>query len=209
MDSDDGRIEWPAFQRAVSLLAFRGTKLLGTLECGDYSWRFEYDECFTRRANFNRILRSISCPEDPGTQQCSKPSCNTSTFIVDDVMDILAMTQPQDISLHPSPDLVKPAAQNLISGGATPIQFWIKGEKLSILLSLLLRLRLYETKWARKEFHYSTFDEQCPQDEELACILTDQLAGGQDTILTSDKTQKGLDMLVSVNPMVTISLWFY
>ena len=207
-DVDDGKIEWSALQRSVSLLAVRGTKLLGTLEDGDYSWR--YYECFTRRANFNRILRSISLPEDADTQQHSQPGCHTSTFIVDDVMDVLAMTQPQDISVHPSPDLLKPVAQKLISGSATPVKFWIEGEELSLLLSLLLRLRLHEAKWARKEFHYGTFDEHCPQDDELFRILTGRLVDGQGTVLTSDQAQDALDMLVSsMNPMATISLFLH
>lgn len=206
-DVGDGRIEWSAFQRSVSLLAARGTGLLGTLEDGDYSWR--YDECFTRRVNFNRILRSIGRLEDPtsGTQQQSQPGSDISTFIVDDVMDVLAMSQPQDISVHPSPDLLKPAAKKLIDEGATPVQFWIKSEQLSLLLSLLLRMKLHETKWARKEFHYGTFDEQCPQDDELACVFTNRLAG-QGTVLTSDQAQKALDMLVSES-QATISLCLY
>jgi hypothetical protein len=208
-DFGDGRIKWSAFQRSVSLLAARGTGLLGTLEDGDYSWR--YDECFTRRVNFNRILRSISHLKDPAldTQQQSQPGSDISTFIVDDVMDVLAMTQPQDISVHPSPDLLKPVAERLIGEGATPVQFWIKGGELSLLLSLLLRLRLHETKWARKEFHYGTFDEQCPQDDELAHVFTDRLAGEQHTVLTSGQAQKALDMLVSLNFMAAISMCFY
>lgn len=87
-------------------------------------------------------------------------------------MDVLAMSQPQDISVHPSPDLLKLAAKKLIDKGATPVQFWIKSEQLSLLLSLLLRMKLHETKWACKEFHYGTFDEQCPQDDELVCVFT-------------------------------------
>ena len=206
-DVGGGRIGWPAFQRSVSLLALRGTKLLGTLEDGDYSWR--YDESFTHRVNFNRILRSISLPGDADTQQQLQPGCDTSTLIVDDVMDVLAMTQPQDISVHPSPDLLKPVAQKLISESATPMQDWIKGEELSLLLSLLLRLRLYETKWARKEFHYGTFDEQCPQGDELAHILTERLTGGKGTVLTSDQAQEALEILVSVNFVTTISVFLH
>lgn len=44
---------------------------------------------------------------------------------MNDVMDVLAMTQPQDISVSPSPDVLKLAAQKLISRSATPTQFWI------------------------------------------------------------------------------------
>lgn len=201
-DVDDGKIQWPAFQRSVSLLAVRGTKLLGTLEDGDYPWR--YDESFTRKISFNRIFRSISAPEDANTQQNFQPGCHTSTSIVDDVMDVLAMTQPQDISVHPSPDMLKPAAQKLISESATPVQFWTKGEGLFLLLSLLLRLRLHEAKWARKEFYYGTFDEQRPEDVELSRILTERLAGGQGTVLASDQAQNALDMLVSMNLMTII-----
>lgn len=41
------------------------------------------------------------------------------------------MTQPQDISVPSSPDLLKQTAQKLIDKGVTPTQFWINCEGLS------------------------------------------------------------------------------
>ena len=90
------------------------------------------------------------------------------------------MTQPQTLPWVPSPNQLGPVAQKLLSESATQTRYIVTRKDLSILLSLLLRLRLRKAKWGSPWFHFGAFDEADASDKELADILVDGLGGDQE-----------------------------
>ena len=194
-DSTDGNIDSASFQRAVALLVVQGTDFLGTQEGGDYFWR--NDDAFFRKSNFERIFRSIGLPEN--SDRVSNHLDHGSIPSLEDTMDVLAMTQPQTISLAPSPYQLGPAARKLLSEGVFQERCRVARKDLSRLLSLLLRLRLRDAKWGTL-FHFGTLEERDPADEELADILVRGLGGDQDEdYLTSSLNIMATNLLVSVD----------
>lgn len=184
---DDGRLDLGAFKRSVALLAANGTELLGTQEDGDYFWR--PDEGFFHKAGFKRMLRSI------GVQQFTKTDCH-STSIVEDAMDVLAMTQPFKVCTAPSPTNLDPAARRLL-GESLQTQYLINQRDFSVLLSLLLRLRLHKIQWGQG-FNFCTFDKADLANEELARTLINGLGGDPDNDqLGPDQIDQALCLLVS------------
>lgn len=194
-DTTDGKLDSAAFQRAVALLVVQGTDILGTQDGGDYFWR--NDGAYFRKANFESIFRSIGLPEN--TDRPSNHLDYDSTSILEAAMDVLAMTQPHTVSLAPSPDQLRPAAQKLLGEGASQRRYRIGREDLSALLSLLLRLRLREAKWGSR-FHFGTIGKRDPGNEELADILVRGLGENQDEeYLTSGQIIMSMDLLVSLD----------
>ncbi|KAJ5620840.1 hypothetical protein N7510_004824 [Penicillium lagena] len=188
--TNSAQVDSSGFQRAVSLLAAQGTDILGTQEEGDYFWR--HDDAFFHTADYKRTLRSIGLPDDINNQP-------TDSGLEEDVMDVLAMTQPQSVSLAPSPDQLGPAARKLLDEGPTRTQYRVARRDLSTLLSLLLRLRLYKAKWG-SYFHYGTFDSAEPGDEKLANILVNGLGEVRDgENLTSKQLLRAMDLLVCMD----------
>lgn len=185
--TDSSKADSSGFQRAVSLLAGRGTDLLGTQAEGEYFWR--HDRAFFRRADFQRIYRSISLPEAPDNQL-------TDPSLEEDVMDVLAMTQPQSETLAPSPNQLGPASRRLLGQGSVRTGCRVTQSDLSTLLSLLLRLRLHKAKWG-SYFHFGTIDNAEPVHEKLADILAKGLTGNNDREnLESDHLLGVMDLLV-------------
>ena len=194
-DSTDGKIDSAAFQRAVALLAVQGTEILGTQDEGDYFWR--HDDAFFHKSNFERIFRSIGLQEN--TDRPSIHLDHGSTSSLEDVMDVLAMTQPQTVSLAPSPYQLGPAARELFSKDVCQERCQVSRKDLSRLLSLLLRVRLLDAKWGIR-FHFGTLEKRDPADEELADILVRGLGSDQDEdYLTSSLNIMAMDLLVSLN----------
>ena len=173
------------------------TDILGTQDGGDYFWR--NDDAFFRKANLESIFRSISHPEDT-----DKPSIHAdydSSPIVETAMDVLAMTQPQTVSLAPSPDQLRSAARKLLNESAFKKRYRIARKDLSRLLSLLLQLRQREAKWGLR-FHFGTIEQGDPGEEGLADILMKGLGGDQDEeYLTSRQSVMAMELLVSLGLM--------
>ena len=168
---------------------------MGTQDGGDYFWR--NDDDFFRKSNFERLFRSIGLPEN--TDRPSIHLDHGSTSNLEDVMDVLAMTQPQTVSWAPSPYQLGPAARKLFSEGVFQERCRIARKDLSILLSLLLRLKLRDAKWGTR-FHFGTLEKRDPADEELADILVRGLGGDQDEdYLTSSLNTIAMDLLVSLD----------
>lgn len=184
-----------AFERAVALLVVQSTEILGTQEDGEYFWR--NDHAFFRKANFERIFRSIGLPEN--TDRPSIDVDYNSTSSVEAIMDVLAMTQPQAICLAPSPDQLRSAARKLLSEGAFLKPYRTAHKDLSRLLSLLLGLTLREAKWGSR-FHFSTIGKGDIGDEESADVLVRGLGeNSHEDHLTSGQISMAMDLLVSLD----------
>ena len=194
-DSTDGKLDSAAFQRALALLVVQGTELLGTQDGGDYFWR--NDEAFFRKPNFERIFRSIGLLEN--TDKASVHLGHGSTSSLEDAMDVLAMTQPQTVSMAPSPYQLGPAAGKLFSEGVFQERCRVARKDLSRLLSLLLRLKLRDAKWGTL-YHFGTLEKGDSADEELADILVRGLGWDQDEdYLTSSLNIMAINLLVSLD----------
>ncbi|KAH8700643.1 hypothetical protein BGW36DRAFT_357296 [Talaromyces proteolyticus] len=180
---DVHQIHESAFQRAVILLAVRGTDLLGTQDGGDYIWREDTD--FFHDADFRRILRSIS---HASVQNESDPAMS----VVNDVMDVLATTQPHMVNFAPSPDLLEPAARRLLD--SVPVRDELRADDLSILLALLLQLRVHKQKWGTS-LHFGEFDQGSSCEELARTITTGIFVRGS---LSSDTYCNVIDVLPSL-----------
>lgn len=179
----DAKIDQDAFERAVTLLAAQGTDLLGTLEEGDYFWCSDKDATSFHMASFDRVVRSATC-------FYHGYSCLSASLVVD-VMDVLAMTQPQNVNFTPSADQLEPAARKLLDEGSTRrCRCRAATKDLSMLLSILLRMKLEKAKWGLG-FHFGGFDKANSKNEKLARIMV------EDTGLPMDFHPSTMDLLVS------------
>ena len=177
----------------MALLVAQGTDLLGTQDSGDYFWRSE--DAYFQRANFEALFRSIGLTDN--TEKLTIDSSSVS--ILEAAMDVLAMTQPYNVCLAPSPEQLRPAAQKLLEEGSFQSRYRTARKDLSNLLSLLFRVSLRRDKWG-SYFHFGSIGACDPSDLELADILVEGLAGNQDVeYLTSAQTITATDLLVSLS----------
>lgn len=167
----------------MALLAHDATDLLGTQEDGGYYWRF--DERFFRKASFSRILRSIGHLKETGQEDA----------VVDDVMDVLAITQPQAMKLMPSPDRLRPVARETLEAGVVPMGCRVSRSDLVTLLVLVLRMELQREKWGYGD-HFGTIRDVNLGDEQLAEVLVNGVVGDKDDLGPNDLLRVQ-DLLVS------------
>ncbi|KAF7591147.1 hypothetical protein BBP40_001921 [Aspergillus hancockii] len=90
-ETANDRIDTNDFKRAVGLLVYQGTEMLGTQAAGDYFWG--RDDAFIRSANVSRILKSIGLPDEIEAQHVQLSEGNFPS-VLSDTVDVLAMTQP-------------------------------------------------------------------------------------------------------------------
>ncbi|GIC94600.1 uncharacterized protein Aud_001929 [Aspergillus udagawae] len=179
-NSRGSRIDLKGFQRAVALLVFRGTDSLGTQQPGDHYRR--HDEALFREADLRRMLRSISEPAQFYSAE--------KQWAVDDVMDVLATTQPHSTTLAPSPDHVREAAERILSRDS--MKHRLCRDEFSLFVRLLLQLRVWgvegsclpsgmfngDSSSACQELADSIVDAICCEDQTIdAGIVADVLPG--------------------------------
>ncbi|RHZ45586.1 putative C6 transcription factor [Aspergillus thermomutatus] len=165
--SRGSRIDEKGFQRAIALLAFRGTGLLGTQERGDYYWRD--DEAAFQQADFRRIVRSLS------ELSIYYPAEHEST--VTDVMDVLATTLPHSTALAPSPDQLRDAALRILPQPSTGYRLFRDG--FSLFVRLLLQLRLWDVQGSCLPSGIFSDESDC---QKLAESITEAISNEDQTI---------------------------
>ncbi|ELR09470.1 hypothetical protein VC83_00615 [Pseudogymnoascus destructans] len=186
---DLSKVDFEAFQRAVLLTAFQCDGLLGTLLL---EWFWRNDAAFFRRANFERMFRSIGVPETT-TQLLNQQ--NGMTSALSDAMDVLIMVVPQFMHAAPSPEQLEVVAWNLFARETTLTQREVKREVVSTLKYLLLRIRLNKEKW-RSFCHLGDFVDASPADKELTEALVNSLTGdGSEQTVTSDQLLLAIDIV--------------
>jgi hypothetical protein len=181
--SRGSRIDLKGFQRAVALLVFRGTDSLGTQQPGDHYWR--HDEAVFREADFRRMLRSISEPAQFYSVE--------KQWAVDDVMDVLATTQPHSATLAPSPDQLREAAERIRPSGS--MKHRLCRDEFSLFLRLLLQLRVWGVEGSRLPSGIFNGDSSSACQE-----LADSIA---DAICCEDQT---IDAGIVADVLVSTSL---
>ena len=196
-DATDAKVDLAAFQRAIASLVVQGTYISGTQDEASYFWR--NDDAHFSITNFETVFRSISLPEE--TDGPSVHLSYESKSILEDAMDVPAVTQSYSICSAPSPDLLRLAVRKLLGETALRRRYRIPRKELSRLPSLHLRLRLGEAKW-RWRFHFGTVGKGDSGDELLADILTRGLGGNQDEEhQTFCQTEMAVNLLVSQCPV--------
>ncbi|OJJ98910.1 hypothetical protein ASPACDRAFT_44539 [Aspergillus aculeatus ATCC 16872] len=169
-------VDADAFHRAVALLAHQGPKLLVAQEAGYYFWR--HDETFLHRADCARVLRSIGHLESTQVLSAFEPP-NHSQSALDDIMDVLATTQPYSVNLAPSPTHLEAVARRLLAEGLTITTYRLSQTELSTFLVLLLRLGVSNDKWGRN-YYFGSFADENPVDEVLANAMAARLIGSDE-----------------------------
>ncbi|PWY85992.1 hypothetical protein BO70DRAFT_395121 [Aspergillus heteromorphus CBS 117.55] len=184
-DSDSRRINEPAFQRAVALLVHRGTELLGTQDEDDYFWRDEGD--YSRRVGV-RVLRSIgrtgsvsdcSSSGEIGLEKERGRSAEGEgeTGVVEDVMDVLATTQPYSVKVAPDGHVLGAVARRLLGSGRgldlnvpiVPLGCCVTGEDLVALVELVRRVRVWRSD-QRSWTCFGAFEEE-GQGKRMGTVL--------------------------------------
>ncbi|KAK6820193.1 hypothetical protein RU639_007480 [Aspergillus parasiticus] len=186
----DRKLDLPAFERGLILLSLQGTRLLGTI-VDDFGpcWKRNEEPC-SCRSRINRIFRSISLVN---RQSSSDPRvARFDTFVTDDVIDAILLIFPAHPLLNPSFEQLNPLTERFLE--RRPDQYQMKVNDLAALLCLIMRLRVYKPTWGR-DFHYGSFEESCPEKEELANILARSFCLDQDEYLDPDSVLRALDIL--------------
>ncbi|GMG46572.1 unnamed protein product [Aspergillus oryzae var. brunneus] len=187
----DRKLHLPAFERGLILLPLQGTRLLGTI-VDDFGpcWKRNEDPC-SCRSRINRIFRSISLVN---RQSSSDPRvARFDTFVTDDVIDAILLISPAHPLLNPSFEQLNPLAERFLE--RRPDQYHMKVNDLAALLCLMMRLRVNKPTWGR-DFHYGSFEESCPEKEELANILARSFCLDQNEYLDPDAVFRALDILL-------------
>ncbi|PWY81708.1 hypothetical protein BO94DRAFT_496071 [Aspergillus sclerotioniger CBS 115572] len=195
-----GKLELSAFQRALTLLALRGTSLLGSVDefgYGGVYWR-DHDSPGVCVPNINRIFRSIG----KVSHKVNKASeiVAPSTFIIDDAMDVLATTHPYHVKFHPYDSQLRGVAERLLEGRIP--QYQVKSDDLVTLVSLVLRLRVHKPTWGEEggDFRYGSFDNSSPQNDELAEALVQAFRAGPQGLLAPDCMLLAIYILPNLEP---------
>ncbi|KAI0013671.1 hypothetical protein F4779DRAFT_347726 [Xylariaceae sp. FL0662B] len=190
-DLQHAKVDFDAFKRAVLLTVFQCDYLLGTRE---FDWFWRNDACFFREAGFKRIFRSIGVL---GTTAQAEPpqQGNDMTCIVSDAMDVLVMIGPQFIHAVPSQEQLEGVARKLFTGGPAVAQRTLTRKEVSVLVSLMLRMRLEEEKWG-SSYNFGDITQASPADEGLTEALVSCLAGDKhERTITSEQLLGAINLL--------------
>jgi hypothetical protein len=193
LDTSEGRIDWEAFQRAVTMLAAHGSDLLGVIEDIDCYWRFAGDDLYNQ-AKLNRIFRSIGTPER------STELDEESRHMVEEATDVLAMTQPFYMHNGPHEHELTPTARRLLREDQVRTRRRVRREDLKTLFSILLRLNLFQENWGLS-FPLGNFEPDESDADEIAHNLVSGLEGceRQDDLRFEEFNQI-THLLVSIAP---------
>lgn len=120
--------------------------------------------------------------------------------VLTDAMDVLAMVGPQFIHRGPTAEQLKSVARNLLVPGVMEKE--VRREEISILMSLLIRLRVKKEKWGSWGTYYNHGDiaQASPADAELTEILVNSLAGDNyKGPITFERLLRAMDLMVSAS----------
>ncbi|OJJ96351.1 hypothetical protein ASPACDRAFT_34758 [Aspergillus aculeatus ATCC 16872] len=192
LETDDRKVELPAFERGLLLLSRQGTWLLGTIQDGfGLCWARLNEPC-TCGLRMNRIFRSIS-RFDRRQSRSDPPTDGFDTFVANDVTDAVLAIFPSHPKLHPSLEQVQPLAESLL-GGRTG-QYAMRAGDFTALLSLVMRLRVQQLTDDNRDGHHGFLDEPRADQEELARVLVRPFSHEQNEYLAPEMVLRALDIL--------------
>ncbi|KAJ5770689.1 uncharacterized protein N7511_002740 [Penicillium nucicola] len=189
-DITNSTVDYDAFKRAVILLGVQGCDMVGMVDDGGWHWRS--DDGYIPRTNLQRMLRSVGHIESIDEKDCQIEAGFNP--IIDETMDVLKTTAPFRMHCGPWADQLDPVARRLL-GESTKTQSQVSWEEFSDLLSLVLRLRLLDTKRAFG-LHFGEFGGPAPA-KETAKKIVDGLREG---LVGDNITMKYYDKILEVLP---------
>ncbi|EFQ99291.1 hypothetical protein MGYG_02302 [Nannizzia gypsea CBS 118893] len=185
-DPQDGRVNFNAFLRATNMIVFQADKHFGDFNRSCAGWGHEPE--FHEKASFRRILRSIGVPvkaiSQPEKHQAEKHQAvvtstpTESTSILWDIVDSLAIGIPGFCDLTIPQEEIEEAAPRIREEFATFMRRKVNREEMSILISLILRVRLVKEKWLY--FAMGEIAETNPEGETLTLSLVNSLIDGEE-----------------------------
>ncbi|KAL4919521.1 hypothetical protein BDW62DRAFT_199840 [Aspergillus aurantiobrunneus] len=185
------KLDRPAFDRAVTLLALQGTEVLGTLDCGWSHWAYIRDRPYPCRRDYDRILRSIGQLILEVHSQQDSTSAGSFQSVKGDMMDLVATAQPHLLKAIPGVRRLEPTALRLLEG--VPWKYRVHSDSLAALVSLLGGLRLWDGTWGRRRFHYGSVESR--SGTEMGDLLVRRLQVDEEGFVTTDSLVRGLDLL--------------
>ena len=182
------------------MLAYKGTMLLGTVMMGmmhlardHWAYRESGRPC-TCRQNLDRILRSIS-QRTTDISKTHRVSWISSPSIKDDMMDVIATTQPNRVKAITGAFELEPPAQRLLTQRGANYHYRLSVDSFATLMKMLIRVRLYQSIWSPQNYSYGTLEEPNPQQDELVNILLKQFELSEG-FLVPDSISRIFDILV-------------
>ena len=154
-----GRLDYSAFQRAIGLLAAEGNLRLGdNADCKTMDLEKYPDDSARATKRLRMLFRSLSAHHSPSVEfELTKSSALDLSSTEEDIMDVLALTQPDDPCITPAPiEQLRPHAKRILGSSTPSISSSIpRGDFLS-LLRFLLGVQLDKPDWGSQEPYFQT-----------------------------------------------------
>ncbi|KAM0800037.1 hypothetical protein BDR22DRAFT_259109 [Usnea florida] len=145
------RLDYSAFQRAIGLLAAEGTLCLGDDKWGTYMDRDRYPDANARASKRLWILFKSLSTRNPLPDHCrsTKSSVLDLSTTEDDLMDVLALTQPDNPCFILAPiEELRPHAKRILSSSKCHTYSSIPQREFLGLLRLMLSIQIDKPEWA-------------------------------------------------------------
>ena len=169
------RLDYSAFQRAIGLLAAEGNLRLGDNADGIMMDRHRFPDANTRASKSLWILfKSLSTRTPLPGQILSTGSVLDLSTTEDDLMDVLALTQPSNPCIGPAPiEELRPHAKRIL--GSSEFQTYhsvSQGDFLS-LLNLMLSIQVDKPEWGPHQPYFNTGRILQPPSPEILRTVAD------------------------------------
>lgn len=193
------RIDFSAFQRAVGLLAAEGNLCLGSNASGITMDADGCPDAKTRASKrlwilFRSLSTQVSHSRQPKVPEASVADLST---IEEDLMDVLALTQPDNMCIMPAPmEELRPHAKRILRSSTPYTCSSIPREDFLGLLKLILSVQLDEPQWGSEQPRFHT-------GRILVQPESDILQGASDAILRlfTSSEYKDVDWLLFKNTL--------
>ena len=175
------RLDYSAFQRAIGLLAAEGNLRLGDNADGITMDRDRYPDANARASKrlwilFKSLSTRTPLPDDNRSTESSVLDLSTTE---DDLMDVLALTQPDNPCIMPAPiEELRPHAKRILGSSKFHKYYSITQRDFLSLLKLMLSIQMDKPEWGSHQPYFNTGRILLPPNPEI-------LRGAADAILRS------------------------
>ena len=153
------RLDYSAFQRAIELLATERNLRLGDNANGITMDRDRYPDANARASKRLWILfKSLSTRTPlPDHSRSTESSVLDLSTTEDDVMDVLALTQPDNPSIMPAPiKELRPHAKRILGSSTFHTYYSIPQRDFLSLLRLMMSIQINKPVWGSHQPYFNT-----------------------------------------------------
>ena len=163
------RLDYSAFQRAIGLLAAEGNLRLGDNADGITMDRDRYPDANARASKRLWILfKSLSTTPLLGQFRSTESSMVDLSTTEDDLMDVLALTQPDNPSIMPAPiEELRPHAKRILGSSTFQKYYSIPYGDLLSLLKLMLSIQIDKPEWGSHQPYFNTGSILLPPNPDI------------------------------------------